>query len=95
MQAGQTPWRPRAQLDDVVAPFVSCVLRIDAALVGVVDQGCVVAQRDAAVAVAEAAGDCAEVDASGEQLGRGIVAQRVQVRVDAETVGEPLEPVAH
>jgi len=42
------------------------------------------AQRDAAVAVAESASNRSQVNVSGEQLGRCVVAQRVQVRIDTE-----------
>ena len=40
--------------------------------------------RDSSAAVAEAPGDGAHVDAGGDQLGGGVVAQAVEVGVDAE-----------
>ena len=47
--------------------------------VGLVDSGGADHQRGgAAAAVAEPAGDGAEVDAGGDELGRGVVAQRMQ-----------------
>ena len=64
-------------------------------LVRVGDPRGVVAQRDAAVAVAGAASDSSQVNASGQQLGRGIVTQGVQVRIDAEAIGQPPEPLTH
>src|SRR5512132_1248931 len=64
-------------------------------LVGLAHPGGVMAQRNAAVAVPESAGDRSQVDASREQLGCRIVAQRVQVRIDAEAIREPLESMAH
>ena len=61
--------------------------------VGAADPGRVVPKRRGAVAVPEPAGDGAQVDARDEQLGRGVMPQRVQVRIDLEAFGQPLEPV--
>lgn len=45
--------------------------------------------------MAQAAGDGADVDAGCDELGRRVVAQAVQVRVDAEPLRQPAVPLGH
>jgi hypothetical protein len=49
----------------------------------------------AAAGVAEAAGDGADVDAGGDELGGGVVAQLVQGGVDTQPGGEVVVPLGH
>jgi hypothetical protein len=52
-----------------------------------------VPKRCRAIAVAEASRDRAEIHACCQQFGCGVVTQRVQVRVDAQTIGQSREAV--
>jgi hypothetical protein len=63
-------------------------------LVGVAHPRGEAAQCDAAVARGQTAGDRSQVDARCERLGYRTVAQRMQVRIDAEAILEPLESMA-
>ena len=52
-------------------------------------------RRHPAAALPEATSDGADVDARGDQLGRGVMAQVVQVGVDPQPPDEPAVPLRH